>query len=99
MGFSPFFFRSNVMLNRRSDKLELLRIADSVATEKSIDKELILNSMEIGIQKAAKTRYGADTEIKVVIDRETGEITLFRVLRIVEKPENLDTEISLNQLL
>ena len=44
------------MLNQRSDKVELLRIAEAVAIEKSIDKEIILNSMETAIQKAAKTR-------------------------------------------
>ena len=44
MGFSPFFFGANKnMLNRRSDKLELLRIAEAVALEKSIDKELIID--------------------------------------------------------
>ena len=42
------------MLNQRSDKVELLRIAEAVAIEKSIDKEIILNSMETAIQKAAK---------------------------------------------
>ena len=55
MGFCPFFFRGkeNInMLNQRSDKVELLRIAESVATEKSIDKEIILTSMESAIQKA-----------------------------------------------
>ena len=47
MGFCPFFFREkeNRMLNRGLDKQELLRIVDSVANEKSIDKELILDSM------------------------------------------------------
>ena len=45
MGFCPFFFRNKIlnMLNQRSDKLELLRIAEAVATEKSIDKEIIIN--------------------------------------------------------
>ena len=97
MGFSPFFFGVKQMLNKRSDKLELLRIADAVANEKSIDKELIINSMEMAIQKAAKTRYGLDNEIKVVIDRETGEISLSRIFKIVENPENFETEISLEQ--
>ena len=85
------------MLNRRSDKLELLRIADAVASEKSIDKEIIISSMETAIQKAAKTRYGVDNEIKALIDRETGEISLSRIFKIVEKPENTETEISLEQ--
>ena len=45
LGFGPFFFGEQNMLNRRADKLELLRIAEAVALEKSIDKELIINSM------------------------------------------------------
>jgi len=83
------------MLNQRSDKVELLRIAESVAIEKSIDKEIILNSMETAIQKAAKTRFGSENDIRAKIDRESGDITLHKVLKIVEKAENLDTEISL----
>jgi N utilization substance protein A len=83
------------MLNQRSDKVELLRIAEAVATEKSIDKEIILTSMESAIQKAAKTRFGAENDIRVIIDRESGDISLHKVLKIVASPENLDTEISL----
>ena len=83
------------MLNQRSDKVELLRIAEAVAIEKSIDKEIILNSMETAIQKAAKTRFGSENEIRAKINRESGDITLHKVLKVVEKPENLDTEISL----
>ena len=85
------------MLNRRSDKLELLRIAEAVALEKSIDKELIINSMETGIAKAAKSKFGEENEIKVIINRESGDIGIFRSLIIVEKPENMNTEISLNR--
>ena len=84
------------MLNQRSDKVELLRIAEAVAIEKSIDKEIILNSMETAIQKAAKTRFGSENDIRAKIDRESGNITLHKVLKIVEKPENLDIEISYN---
>ena len=83
------------MLNQRSDKQELLRIAEAVAVEKSIDKELVLTSMESAIQKAARTRFGSDNDIRAKIDRESGDITLHKVLKIVESPENLDTEISL----
>ena len=83
------------MLNRRSDKLELLRIAESVAAEKSIDKEIIITSMESAIQKAAKTRFGSENNIRAIINRESGDISLHKVLTIVEKPENFDTEISL----
>ena len=96
MGLSPFFFGVNKnMLNRRSDKLELLRIAEAVALEKSIDKELIIDSMETGIAKAAKSKFGQDNEIKVLIDRESGDIGIFRKLILVETPENTNTEINL----
>jgi len=87
------------MLNKRADKLELLRIAEAVALEKSIDKELIINSMETGIEKAAKSKFGQDNEIKVQIDRGSGNIEIYRKLTIVEKPENLNTEISLKDAL
>ena len=85
------------MLNRRADKLELLRIAEAVALEKSIDKELIIDSMESGIAKAAKSKFGSENEIKVEINRESGDIGIFRKLLIVEKPENHNLEISLYQ--
>jgi len=83
------------MLNKRADKLELLRIAEAVALEKSIDKELIINSMETGIAKAAKSKFGQDNDIKVSIDRNSGNIEIFRKLIVVEKPDNINTEISL----
>jgi len=83
------------MLNRRADKLELLRIAEAVALEKSIDKELIIDSMESGIAKAAKSKFGSENEIKVQINRDNGDIGIFRKLLIVEKPENINLEISL----
>ncbi len=83
------------MLNQRSDKVELLRIAEAVALEKSIDKEIILTSMEAAIQKAAKTKFGSENDIRAKIDRESGDISLHKVLTIVDSPENFDTEISL----
>ena len=83
------------MLNKRADKLELLRIAEAVALEKSIDKDLIINSMETGIAKAAKSKFGQENEIKVVINRETGDIEIFRKLTVSEKPENANLEIKL----
>ena len=83
------------MLNKRADKLELLRIAEAVALEKSIDKELIIESMETGIAKAAKSKFGQDNEIKVLINRDNGDIGIFRKLILVENPENINTEINL----
>ena len=91
MGICPFFFGKNKnMLNKRADKLELLRIAEAVALEKSIDKELIINSMEIGIAKAAKSKFGQENEIKVLINRDNGSIEIFRILVVSENPENSD---------
>ena len=83
------------MLNQRSDKVELLRIAKAVALEKSIDTEIILSSMESAIQKAAKTKFGSENDIRAKIDRESGDISLHKVLTIVESTENLNIEISL----
>ena len=85
------------MLNQRSDKVELLRIAEAVAVEKSIDKEIILSSMETAIQKAARTKFGSENDIRAKINRETGDISLHKVLTIVNSPENFDTEISLEE--
>jgi len=84
------------MLNKRSDKLELIRIAEAVALEKSIDKEIILSAMESAIQKAAKTRFGSENDIRAIINRETGDINLHKVLKVVETPEDFATEISLD---
>ena len=83
------------MLNQGLDKLELLRIVEAVANEKSIDKELVIGSMESAIQKAALTKFGNDNNIEVVIDRESGEIKIQKVLDIVEKVEDPSREISL----
>jgi len=84
------------MLNKRSDKLELIRIAEAVALEKSIDKEIILSAMESAIQKAAKTRFGSENDIRAIINRETGDINLHKVLKVVETSEDFATEISLD---
>ena len=83
------------MLNRGLDKLELLRIVEAVANEKSIDKELVIGSMESAIQKAALTKFGNDNNIEVIIDRESGEIKIQKVLEIVESVEDSAREITL----
>ena len=84
------------MLNQRTDKVELLRIAEAVALEKSIDTEIILSSMESAIQKAAKTKFGSENDIRAKIDRESGNISLHKVLTVVEVPENFNNEVSLD---
>ena len=83
------------MLNRGLDKLELLRIVDAVANEKSIDKELVIGSMESAIQKAALTKFGNENDIEVKINRESGEITIQKVLEIVEVVEDPSRQITL----
>ena len=87
------------MLNKRADKLELLRIAEAVAIEKSIDKELIIDSMENGIAKAARSKFGTENEIIVKINRESGEIEIYRKLIVVDvdKTTNSNIEIDLSK--
>jgi len=80
-----------------ANRLELLQIADAVAREKSIDRELVIAAMEDAIQKAARARYGADSEIRAEIDPKTGETRLSRLLRVVEEIEDDSTEISLEE--
>jgi transcription termination/antitermination protein NusA len=78
-----------------ANRLELLQIADAVAREKSIDRTLVLSAMEDAIQKAAKSRYGSENEIRAEIDPRTGEIKLSRLLEVVERVTLDATEISL----
>ena len=85
------------MLNRGLDKLELLRIVDAVANEKSIDKELVLSSMESAIQKAALTKFGNENDILVKINRENGEISIQKVLEVVDSVEDSSRQISIDQ--
>ncbi|MFN3859041.1 MAG: transcription termination factor NusA [Caulobacter sp.] len=66
-----------------ANRLELLQIADAVAREKGIDKEIVIASIEEAIQKAARTRYGADHDIRVSIDPKTGETTIRRYMTVV----------------
>jgi len=78
-----------------ANRLELLTIADAVAREKSIDKEIVIQAIEEAVQKAARSRYGAEHDIRVSIDPKTGETTITRVVTAVETVENQDTEINM----
>jgi N utilization substance protein A len=84
------------MLNRGLDKVELLRIVEAVANEKSIDKEIVLESIESAIQKAALTKFGTENNIRVIIDRLNGEIQIQKVLDIVDSVEDSSKQIILN---
>jgi transcription termination/antitermination protein NusA len=77
-----------------ANRLELLQIADAVAREKSIDRKIVIQAMEDAIQKAAKSRYGAENDIRCEIDAKSGETRLARVLAVVETVENEATQIT-----
>ena len=80
-----------------ANRLELLQIADAVAREKAIDKSVVITAMEDAIQRAARSRYGSENEIKAEINPATGEISLARLLEVVDAVENEATEISLDE--
>ncbi|MDB5448150.1 MAG: NusA antitermination factor [Phenylobacterium sp.] len=67
-----------------ANRLELLQIAEAVAREKSIDKEIVIEAIEEAIQKGARSRYGAEHDIRVKIDPKTGETLVKRVVTVVE---------------
>lgn len=76
-----------------ANRLELLQIADAVAREKVIDREIVLAAMADAIQKAARSRYGSESNIRADINPKTGEIRLQRLLEVVEKAEDYSTQI------
>jgi N utilization substance protein A len=78
-----------------ANRLELLQIADAVAREKSIDREIVIDAMANAIEKAAKSRYGMETNIHAQIDSKTGDINLKRLLEVVEHVDDHTTQISL----
>ena len=78
-----------------ANRLELLQVADAVARDKVIDRELVLEAMEEAFQKAARSRYGAEHDLRAHIDRNTGEIKLRRVITVVEEVENEAAQLTL----
>ena len=77
--------------------MELLQVADAVAREKSIDRDEVLEAMELAIQKAGRSKYGHEHDIRARIDRKSGEIHLARYLTVVENVENELIELTLAQ--
>ncbi|MEL6871498.1 MAG: transcription termination factor NusA [Pseudomonadota bacterium] len=77
-----------------ANRIELLRIADAVAMEKSIDRNIVIDAMQDAIQKAARSRYGAENDIRCSIDPKTGDTRLTRVMTVVEDVENESTELT-----
>ncbi len=78
-----------------ANRLELLQIADAVAREKSIDKRIVIDAMADAIQKAARQRYGQETNIRADINHQTGEMKLQRLMEVVEQVEDYARHISL----
>ena len=78
-----------------ANRLELLQIADAVAREKSIPRETVLQSMEDALQKAARSRYGQETEVRAEINPKTGELRFSRLMLVVDMVESDATQITL----
>ena len=84
-------------LNQNIARPELLQIAESVAREKSIDQNIVIQAMEQAIQSAAKRKYGQELEIRAGINKKSGEIEIARVLKVVEVVDNKAIEITLEE--
>ena len=82
-----------------ANQLELLQTAEAVAREKMIDPVLVIEAMEESLARAAKSRYGAEMDIRVAIDRKTGKATFTRVRTVVdeEELENYQAEMTVEQ--
>src|SRR5476651_1555756 len=80
-----------------ANRLELLQIADAVAREKSIEKEIVIEAIEEAVQKAARTRYGAEHDIRVHIDTKTGETTITRVVTVIPDEPDPEAEEEVNE--
>jgi len=80
-----------------ANKAELLAIANAVATEKMIDKAIVIEALEEAIQKAARARYGAENDIRAKLDVQTGDLRLWRVVEVVEEVEDYFKQVDLKQ--
>ena len=78
-----------------ANRLELLQIAEAVAKEKSIEKEIVISAMAEAIEKAAASKYGAENKIRADIDESNGSIRLLRLLDVVENVEDTFRQITL----
>src|SRR3978361_1496676 len=78
-----------------ANKLELVQIADAGPREKSIDRGIVIAAMEDAIAKAARARYGSETDVHAEIDAKKGELRLSRHMLVVEQVENSSNQISL----
>jgi len=75
---------------------EMLQVVNNVAQEKNIEKEEVFGAMELALEKAARVKYGQERDIRVLINRETGDISLNSYLKVVDV---LELEDQKNQIL
>ena len=80
-----------------ANRAELIAIADAVAREKLIDREIVIEAMEDAIQRAARARYGAENDIRAKLDGATGDLRLWRVVEVVEEVEDYFKQVSLDE--
>jgi len=81
------------------NRFEMLQVADTVAREKSIDREEVLEAMEQAIQKAGRSKYGHEHDIRAIIDRTSGDIQLMRYRQVADPIENEATQMTLEEAL
>ena len=80
-----------------ANRAELIAIANSVASEKMIDKAIVIEAMEDAIQRAARSRYGAENDIRAKLDPNTGDLRLWRVVEVVEGVDDYFKQVDVAQ--
>ncbi|WP_298401365.1 transcription termination factor NusA [Sphingobium sp.] len=80
-----------------ANRAELIAIANSVASEKMIDKAIVIEAMEDAIQRAARARYGAENDIRAKLDPDSGDLRLWRVVEVVDTVEDYFKQVDLKQ--
>ena len=80
-----------------ANRAELIAIANSVATEKMIDRAIVIEAMEDAIQRAAKNRYGAENDIRAKLDATSGDLRLWRVVEVVEAVDDYFKQVDVGQ--
>ncbi len=74
--------------------MELIQVADTVAREKNIDREIVLQAMEEAIQKAGRSKYGYEQDIRAQINRSNGDIELKRYREVIANDDEIENEVS-----
>ena len=88
---------SDTIVGAGYDRGELLQVAEAVARDKGIEAEEVLEAMEQAIQKAARSKYGHENDVRAVIDRSSGEIHLARYLEVADPVENDAMQIQISE--